>query len=351
MSNNKHIEGNASKRCSTFIVLTASAAFLLFQSLVVGLIPAQVLMVALFLLLFFAKSLPFGGRLKGARRLAVALLPFIVFEVCYDWMRLYPNYLVNPIDVRGLYDAEASLFGITPPTVGGDLHSPPITLPEYFHAHHNTLADLLSGLAYLCWVPGPMALGLWLFFTGRRREYLHFAVAFLVVNWIGFAIYYIHPAAPPWYVIEHGFEPVIGTPGSAAGLLRFDQLVGIPIFQSIYVNNSNIFAAIPSLHAAYMLVATIYAASSRCPRWLIAVCALITLGIWFAAVYTCHHYVIDVLLGIATAILGILLFECVLMRLRPTQRFMAAYERYVSHTAPCQTRRRSPSPTQPCATR
>ncbi len=295
-------------KTSHIIVLTASAAFLLFQSLVVGLIPAQVLMVALFLLMFFASG--------WSRRLVVALLPFVVFEVCYDWMRLYPNYMVNDIDVRGLYDAEASLFGIV--------------LPEYFYAHHCTLADLLSGLSYLCWVPGPMAVGLWLYFTGRRRQYLHFAIAFLVVNWLGFAIYYIHPAAPPWYVIEHGFEPILGTPGSAAGLVRFDELIGIPIFQSIYVNNSNIFAAIPSLHAAYMLVATIYAVRSRSPRWLIAVCAVITLGIWFAAVYTCHHYVIDVLLGIATAFLGVALFEHILMRCRPIQQFMAAYERYVS---------------------
>ena len=314
-------------RREAVIVLTASAAFLLFQSLVVGLILAQVLMVVLFLLLFFAHPI--------SRRLAVALLPFVVFEVCYDWMRLYPNYMVNDIDVRGLYDAECSLFGIHGQfsilnSQFSILKSQISTLPEYFYTHHCTLADFLSGLAYLCWVPGPMALGLWLYFTGHRREYLHFAIAFLVVNWLGFAIYYIPPAAPPWYVIEHGFEPILGTPGSAAGLVRFDELIGIPIFQSIYVNNSNIFAAVPSLHAAYMLVATIYAVRSHCPRWLIALCVLITLGIWFAAVYSCHHYIIDVLLGIATAILGVVLFECVLLRFRPLQRFMHAYERYVS---------------------
>lgn len=295
-------------RREAVIVLTASAAFLLFQSLVVGLIPAQVLMVALFLLMFFAST--------WSRKLAVALLPFVIFEVCYDWMRLWPNYMVNDIDVRGLHNAELSLFGIV--------------LPEYFHTHHCIAADLLCGLAYLCWVPGPMAVGLWLYFSGRRRQYLRFAMAFLVVNWLGFAIYYVHPAAPPWYVIEHGFEPILGTPGSAAGLERFDQLVGLPVFQSIYVNNSNIFAAVPSLHAAYMLVATIYAARSRCNRWLVALCGLVTLAIWLAAVYTCHHYVIDVLLGIATAIVGVALFERVILPLPPVQQFMAAYERYVS---------------------
>ena len=52
-------------------------------------------MTGLFLVLFFAG--------KTTRKLAVALLPFVVFAVSYDWMRVYPNYQVNPIDVQGLY--------------------------------------------------------------------------------------------------------------------------------------------------------------------------------------------------------------------------------------------------------
>ena len=28
-------------------------------------------------------------------------------------MRVYPNYQVNPIDVKGLYEAEKSLFGLS----------------------------------------------------------------------------------------------------------------------------------------------------------------------------------------------------------------------------------------------
>ena len=322
---------------SGLYVVLASAAFLFFQWLVVGLIPAQVLMVALFLLLYFAHD--------ATRRLAVALLPFVVFEVSYDWMRLCPNYLVSPVDVRGIYETEASLFGIT--AADGTRH----TLCDFFYIHHWAAADLLAGLSYLCWVPGPMAVGLWLYFSGRRRAYLHFAMSFLTVNWLGFAIYYIHPAAPPWYVIEHGFEVIVGTGGSAAGLSRFDEIIGLPVFSSIYVNNSNIFAAVPSLHAAYMLVATLYAAhpSPFAPRssastlqppasglhskpsiFIPILCSLVTAGIWLTAVYTCHHYVIDVLLGIATAIGGVCLFEYVIMRFRPVRRFMAAYEHFVT---------------------
>ena len=296
------------------LVLGLSVAFLLFQALVVGLLPAHVLMVVLFNLLFFAH--PY------TRKLAVALIPFILFEICYDWMRLYPNYKVNPVDIRGLYEAELSLFGIS--SEGTTM------IPgEYFNLHHSTLGDVLAGCFYLCWVPLPMAFGLWLFVKGERRMYLHFALAFLFVNLVGFCGYYIHPAAPPWYALNCGFTPDFTTPGNVAGLARFDELVGIPVFNSIYVNNSNIFAAVPSLHAAYMLVATIYAVLSRRSWALITVMAVVTIGIWWTAVYSCHHYIIDVLLGIATGFVGVWLFEKGLMRLAPFNRFVDRYVNYI----------------------
>lgn len=292
-----------------------SMAFLLIQWAVVGLLPAQVFMVLLFNVLFLAHPV--------SRRLAVALLPFVAFEICYDWMRLYPNYKVNPIDIYGLYATELSLFGVVSEGV--------TMIPgEYFMQHHSPLADLLAGFFYLCWVPGPMALGLWLLYKGEARWYLRFALCFLFVNFLGFAGYYLHPAAPPWYALQFGFEPDFSTPGNVAGLGRFDELIGVPVFQSIYVNNSNIFAAIPSLHAAYMLVATVYAVLSRRSWPLVAVCAFITVGIWFTAVYSCHHYIVDVVLGIFTALIGIYFFESLLMRWPAFRRFVDRYTRFIS---------------------
>lgn len=299
----------------TIIVLTGSIAFLLFQWLVVGLIAGHIIMVVLFNLLFFVHPL--------TRKLAMTLLPFVFFEISYDWMRLYPNYMANPIDIKSIYETEKALFGIA---ANGTTLIP----CEYFNLHHSAVADLLAGLFYLCWVPGPIALAIWLFFKGERGYALRFTWAFLFVNLIGFAGYYLHPTAPPWYAINYGFEPDFTMGGNVAGLGRFDELVGIPVFSTIYVNNSNIYAALPSLHAAYMMVATIYAIISRQPKWLIATCCIITAGIWWTAVYSCHHYIIDVLAGILTALAGIALYELVLIRLRPIRRFLDKYTEYVS---------------------
>ena len=128
----------------------------------------------------------------------------------------------------------------------------------------------------------------------------------------------------------HGFEAVPGTPGDVAGLGRFDAMTGLGIFDGLYARNSNVFAAVPSLHSAYTLVALIYAVLCRAPKGWIAVLAVVTAGIWFTAVYTSHHYIIDVLLGIATALAGTAIFEFGLMRLRPFSAFVRRYAAYVA---------------------
>lgn len=302
-------------RREALLVLGLALLFLALTAVFVGLRPEHLFMAGLFLLLFFA-GLP-------TRKLAVALLPFVVFGISYDWMRVYPNYEVNPIDVRGLYEAEKSLFGLS---VGGETLIP----CEFFARHHCALADVLAGFFYLCWVPVPVAFGLWLYLRGERSLYLRFSLVFLLVNLIGFAGYYIHPAAPPWYAMNYGFDVVLDTPGNTAGLGRFDELLGCNIFHSIYGRNANVFAAVPSLHAAYMVVALAYAVIGRCRKWLITLFAFIMVGIWWTAVYSGHHYLIDVSLGIACALLGILVFEKGLLRWGAFRSFFERYCRYVS---------------------
>lgn len=292
-----------------FIVL-----FLLLTGLCIGLRPEHFLMIGLFGVLFFASSV--------TRKLAVALLPFVLFGISYDWMRIYPNYEVNPIDVQGLYETEKALFGF--------ISGSQVVIPcEYFAQHHHAVADVFAGFFYLCWVPVPIAFGLWLYLKGMRGLYLHFACVFLLVNLLGFVGYYIHPAAPPWYAMNYGFEPVLNTPGNVAGLGRFDQLLGVSVFEGIYGRNANVFAAVPSLHAAYMVVALAYAVRAKYSRFITLPFAIIMVGIWWTAIYSGHHYVIDVLLGILCALSGIVLFEKCFMRFRGFQHFMESYVRYI----------------------
>lgn len=295
--------------------LCALVIWLAVTVLFIGFRPEHIFLAVLIGGLFFA-TVP-------TRKLVVALLPFIVFGISYDWMNLLPNYEVNPVDVKGLYDTEKSLFGITSAT--GIL-----TPNEYFALHHVKFMDFMAGVFYLCWVPLPIFYGLWLYFTGKNYDYLRFALVFLLVNLLGFALYYMHPAAPPWYVAYHGFEPILGTPGEVAGLGYFDEMTGLGVFHGLYARNANVFAAMPSLHSAYTFVAFIYACiigSSRIWKFILG---FVTLGIWFTAVYTSHHYILDVCGGIACSIVSVLLFEQVLLRIPSFNAWLHRYAYYIA---------------------
>jgi len=287
--------------------------FLVLTTTFTGVRPEHFILMILFLLFFFIGEKP--------RKLTVGLLPFLIFGISYDWMRIYPNYMVNPVDVENLYNLEKMLFGIK--------MAETVLIPcEYFAEHHSVVADFLSGVFYFGWVPVPVLFALYLYTKKDRDMFLRFSLVFLLVNFIGFTGYYIYPAAPPWYAMNYGFEAVLNTPGNMAGLARFDELIGFPLFNSIYGRNANVFAAVPSLHSAYLVVVLFYALKKKCNLYIVATVIVFMLGIWFTAVYTSHHYVVDVLLGIFCALLGFGLFEFVFMC---TRRFPAFFNKYLDY--------------------
>jgi hypothetical protein len=299
----------STREAVTFI--TALIVWLAVTAIFVGLRPEHPVMALLMAAMFFAAPAP--------RALLMALLPFALFGISYDWMNIVPNYTVNPVDTIGLYSTELRLFGI---------HG--LTPNEWCAQHTSPVLDLLGGVFYLCWVPVPIAFGIYLYCKGQRTEYLHFALVFLLTNLIGFTVYYVHPAAPPWFVRDYGFEPTLGLPGSSAGLAKFDAMVGLPIFDTLYARNANVFAALPSLHSAYTLLAFIYSLRAKVPAWMRIALAIITLGIWSTAVYTFHHYLTDVICGIACALFTVVLFELVLMRIPAFSRFISRYINYIT---------------------
>ena len=297
-----------------FSAVSIIVIYLLATARFIGFRLEHALVTLTFLSFFFAS--------ERSRKLIVGLIPFFIFAISYDWMRVFPNYHVNPIDVEDLFNLEKKLFGITE-------HGIEKIPSEYFLHHNHPIGDFFTGLFYLAWVPVPVAFGVFLHVKNHKRIFLQFSMVFLLVNLIGFIIYYLHPAAPPWYVMLHGFERVLDVSGNRAGLSRFDDLIGFPLFNSIYGRNSNVFAAVPSLHSSYLVVVLFYAIKDKRKPIVLAIIALFMCGIWFTAVYTAHHYIIDVLLGILCALAGIFLFECVLIKLRFFKLFFNRYLNYI----------------------
>lgn len=296
------------------------ALWLTITSLFIGFRPEHAVIALMIFSLFYASP--------ATRRLTVALIPFMIFGISYDWMNLLPNYEVNPVDTIGLYNTEKALFGIT------SADGVTLTPNEFFAQHTTPFLNFICGLFYLCWVPVPMLFGVYLFIKRKNITFIHFALVFLFANFIGFAIYYIHPAAPPWYIEEYGSDVIIGTHGSVAGLGAFDEMTGWHVFEGLYTRNSNVFAAVPSLHSAYTFIAFLYALRGHCALWVKIFLGIVTTGIWFTAVYTSHHYFLDVLGGISVALVAYFTFEKILMRIPGFNRFVKRYIAYISKPTP-----------------
>lgn len=275
-----------------FTTLSISVIYLLLSALLVGFKSDQIVLILIFNTLYYASNV--------SRKFVLGFSIFIVYWILFDYMKAIPNYLFNPVSIEGLYNMEKSSFGISS-------NGLTLTPNEYLEIHANTFLDIVSGLFYLLWIPVPLAFAAWLFFKDKKL-FLSFSLTFVLVNLLGFVVYYIYPAAPPWYIQIYGFEFQAGTPGNTAGLIRFDQYFNTPVFQSIYSKGSNVFAAMPSLHSSYPLIVLYYGLKCKLRTGNIFF-AVVMLGIWFAAVYSSHHYVLDVLAGIVCAIIGIWLFN------------------------------------------
>jgi inositol phosphorylceramide synthase catalytic subunit len=289
-------------------------AYLLLSYVLVGFKTDQLFLAAVFNILYFTSSV--------TRKLILGFSIFIVYWIIFDYMKAFPNYHFNTVHIGDLYSAEKSLFGIS-------VTEGKITPNEFWIAHQNSFLDIMTGIFYLCWIPVPLAFAGYLFFKNKPL-FLQFSITFVLVNMIGFIIYYTYPAAPPWYIQQHGTDFIAGTPGNTAGLIRFDNFFGVNIFKNLYAKGSNVFAAMPSLHSSYPLIVVYYGLKKKVAPVMSIIFTMVMVGIWFAAVYTSHHYVLDVLAGIICAIIGIIFFQLVLLKNNAIKKLLNKYLQLIS---------------------
>lgn len=301
------------KRGTTFKdvlwVSLISVFYLAFSVVLIGYKSDQLFLVILFNTLFYLSG--------STRKFVLAFSVFIVFWIIFDSMKAFPNYNFNTIHVKELYTTEKKMFGINDAGTR-------VTPNEYAETHSGTFLDIAAGLFYINWIPIPLLFAFYLF-RKNKMHFLNFSLAFLFVNLVGFLLYYIYPAAPPWYVKQYGFDVYFNTPGNTAGLGRFDDYFGIGLFHGLYAKSSNVFAAMPSLHSAYPVVVLYYGLKYRLGLINIFFVLFMT-GIWFSAVYSGHHYVLDVIGGVTCALTGLLFFDKLLIRQDWFQRFLSIYQ-------------------------
>lgn len=227
----------------------------------------------------------------STRRLARIGLPYLLYGLVYDSMRFYEDYIRSPIiHVHEPYQFDLRFFGV---------HG--LTPNEWLQRHTSPVLDFFCGLAYtpFFFIGESVLLSIWFVAHGLMRRGERFTWIFVVANFVGFSLYYLYPAAPPWYVSDHGFVVDMSVRASAAGALRFDRLIGLPVMRGFYGKSADVFGAIPSLHVVYPFLAMIYGWKLRRFRpiaigYFLLVC--------FSAVYLNHHYLLDIFVGLGIAL-------------------------------------------------
>lgn len=226
-------------------------------------------------------------------------LPFIVLLLAYELMRGVADDAGLPLHDADLATADRLVaFGLLPTQVLQDALRPASGLD---------VIAIAATVVYMLHFGLPLAAGfvLWLW---RRPQFYDFVAGLILLSFAGFVTYLLLPAAPPWYVAQHGLldgadgQPVIAylKPGAfetLAGALGFDgRYLYSLAFGSV---NPNAVAAFPSLHVAYPFLVFLFLrrAFGRV-GWLALAYTLI---VAFAVVYTGDHWVIDALAGVAYA--------------------------------------------------
>jgi inositol phosphorylceramide synthase catalytic subunit len=243
------------------------------------------------LLLLLAPTLAFVS--ERTKKLFLGLLPFALLAVTYDAMAFVEKVGVTATSVH-LCDLRALDMRLLHLTSGGQL----VSLHDWLRAHEVFALDVLFAIPYGTFIYASIAFAIFLYVRAYDAM-RHYGWTFLAVNLMGFVIYHLYPAAPPWYYHAHGCTVDLAARASEGpNLARVDAWLKLPYFASFYGRASDVFGAMPSLHITYPLLIAVY--GYRQFGVVLRVIAIVYFVLMcVAAVYLDHHWVIDVLAGIA----------------------------------------------------
>jgi hypothetical protein len=239
---------------------------------------------------------------ERGRRFFLDWAPLVATWLVYDRFRLIHSWLLSRVSVEAPYRVEQWLFGwlsggVTPPHAARAWLAANAASPVW-----QAVALAAQGVYFAhIFVYPALFLAWWLRGMSRPRDRERFTRhvrAFTVVNLLGFALYLLIPAAPPWWVSLHGFAtPTVDLVASANLAAAMDGA----LIRNTITTAPNWFAAVPSLHGAYPVLLFLLAWRERARmRWLVAIGAW-GAAMWYATVALNQHYVVDLLAGAVVA--------------------------------------------------
>ena len=227
--------------------------------------------------------------LVDARRLLPRLVlewsPFIGFLLAYDLLRGVADSAFEA-HVYPQLRVDEWLFGGSVPTVW--------LQNRFWHGETDIRWwDYVAWLVYLThfFATFVLAAVLWRWAHDRFARYATMVAALAA---LGFATYVLFPAVPPWLASERGaLDPTTRIVPVVWAHIPVDRVSSLFEKGRHYAND---VAAVPSLHAAYALLITLYLWRLVPPPARVVLVAY-PVAMAAALVYTSEHYVSDCLLG------------------------------------------------------
>ena len=210
---------------------------------------------------------------------------FIGLFVIYEFIRgtvddVSPFYNTT---LYWVYDWEMSVFGTLPTQVLQNIFPDTQTLLDIGFFFHSIFFYYSFVIAFILW-------------TKKEKSFTQYKWRFLSFSFFSALIFFLIPTAPPWFVaLERDLE-IKRLLFESTLLTQFEHLSIVN-----YMVNSNLVAALPSLHAGWPAFTSIFLIKHFNNR-IAHISLIVPIMISFTIVYTGEHYVLDVLLGWVLAI-------------------------------------------------
>ncbi|RDW85729.1 putative IPT1 [Coleophoma crateriformis] len=165
------------------------------------------------------------------------------------------------------------------------------------------ILDVVSWLSYgVLHFVSPFLAAFWLWLFASPGVVSVFGWCFGIQNLLGVWIHLALPTAAPWYGDQYGYPLPPGNysmPGSAAGLVRVDKVLGTHIYENAFHASPLVFGAFPSLHGAFSVCCFLFIARYSTRGFYML--GFYVLWQFWATMYLHHHWRIDLLGGLALA--------------------------------------------------
>jgi membrane-associated phospholipid phosphatase len=208
----------------------------------------------------------------------------------------------------GPYNFDMTLFGQIPSYILQQTIRTPFLdyLGAVFYSFHFFAPTIF---AFILWKVSP-------------KNYWKYTVAFGICTYASLITFLFYPVAPPWWQLSSHFNVGYSGPEVTRILITsVDTNLGIPIYKTLFdFLSPNLFAAFPSMHSALPFLISLFAIKIWKKKALPVL--IFPIGVWFSAIYLGEHYVVDVLGGIAYAVLAFVAVETILPMLIKRSNFL-----------------------------